>query len=160
MGGSSGGGRRSLGDTRELEKRAKAELERGERRNTFLSFDYDDINDVTMLRGQAKNPKSDIEFIDWSVKEPFNSENADYIKGRIKDRIEQCSQTVVYVGDNTHTSEWVSWEIEKSLELGKNVIAVHKGEKPPHRLPEAITKNNIKVVAWSKLADEISGQNR
>jgi hypothetical protein len=156
MGGSSGGGRRSLGDIRELERKAKEELQRGERKNTFLSFDYDDVNEVTMLRGQAKNPNSEIDFIDWSVKEPFESENASYIKGRITDRIQQCSQTVVYVGTDTHRSKWVDWEIETSIELGKRVIAVHKGDSPPQVLPAAIAKHKVKVVPWSNLAAELS----
>ena len=152
MGGSSGGGRKSLGDLKELEQRAKEELERGGRSNTFLSFDHDDADEVNLLRGQAKNPKSDIVFTDFSVKEPINSTRAEYIKEQITDRINKCSQTVVYISDNTYKSRWVDWEIRKSLELGKKVIAVHKGDKPPAELPESITQNRIKVVAWKDLS--------
>jgi hypothetical protein len=39
--------------------------------------------------------------------------------------------------------------------LGKKVIAVHKGDIPPTKLPRAITDNNIDVVAWSDLADKL-----
>ena len=28
------------------------------------------------------------------------------------------------IGEETHESEWVAWEIEKAVELGKNIIAV------------------------------------
>ena len=152
MGGSVGGGRRSLGDTSKLEKKAKEELKKGERSNTFLSFDYDDANEVNLLRGHAKNPNSDIEFIDHSVKEAINSKKAEYIKQKIAERINRCSQTVVYVSDNTHKSHWVNWEIQKSLELGKKVIAVHKGDKAPAKLPKSIVDNKIKVVAWKDLS--------
>jgi len=152
MGGSVGGGRKSLGDTRKLEKKAKAELKKGERSNTFLSFDYDDANEVNLLRGHAKNPNSDIEFIDHSVKEPINSNKADYIKKKIAERINRCSQTVVYVSNDTHKSNWVNWEVQKSLELGKKVIAVHKGDKPPSKLPKSVLDNNIKVVPWKDLS--------
>ena len=153
MGGGSGGGRKSLGDTSELEKKAKDELEKGERINTFLSFDYDDIDDVNLLRAHAKNDNSEIEFIDRSVREPFDSDKAEYLKKKISDRINQSSQTIVYVSDTTCNSKWVNWEIEKSIEFGKKVIAVHKGDKAPKVLPDAIKKNKIKVVPWSKLAD-------
>ena len=80
MGGGTGYNSLSLGDTKELEKKAKEELNRGERSNTFLSFDYDDIDDVNLLRAHAKNDKSDIEFIDRSVREPFDSNKAEYLK--------------------------------------------------------------------------------
>jgi len=105
-----------------------------------------------LLRGHAKNPNSDIEFIDHSVKESINSKRAEYIKQKITERINRCSQTVVYVSENTHKSHWVNWEVQKSLELGKKVIAVHKGDKPPAKLPESITKNKINVVTWKDLS--------
>ena len=152
MGGGTGYRSLSLGDTRELEKKAKEELSRGERSNTFLSFDYDDIDDVNLLRAHAKNDKSDIEFIDRSVREPFNSNRAEYIKKKITDRINSTSQTVVYISAHTHKSNWVKWEIQKSLELNKKVIAVHKGDMPPKNIPKQIIDNNITLVPWKKLA--------
>ncbi|NQT26662.1 TIR domain-containing protein [candidate division KSB1 bacterium] len=155
MGGGSSIGRSSLGNIKELERKAREELEKGARRNTFLSFDYDDIDEVNLLRAHAKNEKSEIEFIDRSVKDPINSERADYIKTKIIERIKQCSQTVVYITDKTHCSDWVRWEVEKSLELGREVIAVHKGDKPPTKIPSCIKDNKIKVLPWKKLSDHI-----
>lgn len=155
MGGGSSSGRSSLGNIDDLERRAREELEKGARRNTFLSFDYDDIEEVNLLRAHAKNEKSEIEFIDRSVKDPINSERADYIKTKIIERIKQCSQTVVYITDKTHSSVWVKWEVEKSLELGKGVIAVHKGDKPPSQIPSFIKDNKIKLVPWKKLSAHI-----
>ena len=155
MGGGGGGGRSTIGDISDLEAKAKKELQSGERRNTFISFAYDDADEVNLLRAQAKNDKSDIEFIDRSVREPFNSERINYLKQKISERIKQASQTIVYVTDKTHKSDWVNWEINKSLELGKKVVAVHKGDTPPTKLPRAITDNNIDIVAWSDLADKL-----
>ncbi|MFC1536782.1 TIR domain-containing protein [Pseudomonadota bacterium] len=155
MGGGSGGGRSSLGNIESLEKKAREELDKGTRRNTFLSFDFDDIDEVNLLRAHAKNDKSEIEFVDRSVKDSINSERAEYIKQKIVERIRQCSQTVVYITDTTHSSEWVKWEVEKSLQLGKGVIAVHKGDSPPSKIPSCITDNKIKIVPWNKLSDSL-----
>ncbi len=155
MGGGSGSGRSSLGNIKSLEEKAKKELDKGIRCNTFLSFDYDDIDEVNLLRAHAKNDKSEIEFIDRSVKDSINSERAEYIKQKITERIQQCSQTVVYITDTTHSSGWVKWEVEKSLELGKNVIAVHKGDAPPSNIPSCIKDNKIKVVSWSNLSKHL-----
>ncbi len=158
MGGGSSSGSRSLGDTRHLENRAKEILQQGGtgRKNVFISFAYEDIAAVTLLRGQAKNDNSPIDFTDRSVNEPFNSERRDYIQLKLRERINQASMTLVFLSGDTGQSEWVRWEVEKSLELGKQVIAIHSGEAPPIPLPDFIVKNKIKVTPWSDLAKELA----
>lgn len=155
MGGGSGSGRSSLGNIKSLEEKARIELDKGVRRNTFLSFDSDDMNEVNLLRAHAKNEKSEIEFIDRSVKEAINSDRDEYVKQKITERIRQCTQTVVYITETTHSSDWVKWEVEKSLQLGKGVIAVHKGDVPPSKIPSCIKDNGIKVVSWNDLSDHL-----
>ncbi len=155
MGGSSGGGS-SFGNLDALRKRAREELQGHEgRKNVFISFVAEDQDEVNLLRGQAKNDLSEIEFNDWSVKVPYESEKGEYIRSKITERIEKCSVTVVYVSQDTASSRWVRWEIEKSLELGKTVVAVHKGDHPPAKLPETISENRtqISVIPWRDLAD-------
>jgi hypothetical protein len=156
MGGGGGGSWSSLGDIRGLEERAKAALQGG-KRNVFISFANEDMDEVNLLRGQAKNDNSDLEFNDHSVREPYDSERADYIRQKISERISRCSVTVVYLSDSTSQSQWVQWEVEKSLELRKRVIATHKGETPGTPVPDWITSNKIPVVPWAQLATAIGG---
>lgn len=129
MGGGGGGGSRSLGDTSDLEQRAKEILRGAEtgRRNIFISFAFEDVDEVNLLRAQAKNENSDLEFNDRSVKEAYDSESGDYIRQKLRERVNQCSTTVVYLSPHTADSKWVAWEVAKSLELGKRVIATHSG---------------------------------
>ena len=152
--GSGGGGRRlSPSQLKKLEQNAKKSLKEGAgggKRNVFISFSSDDQDEVNLLRGQAKNENSNIEFNDWSLREPFDSEKANYIKQGIRERIRQSSVTVVYISDKTADSKWVDWEIRESLAMGKGVVAMHKGDTPPGRLPKAITDNNISVVPWNQ----------
>jgi hypothetical protein len=157
MGGGGSSGSRSLGDTRQLEDRAKEILQQGEtgRTNVFISFAHEDLDAVNLLRGQAKNENSDIEFNDLSVREPFDSQRSEYIRLKITERINRCSTVVVYLSSDTANSVWVNWEIKKSVELGKRVIATHSGESAPQLLPEFVTKNKVKVVPWSGLAAEL-----
>lgn len=159
MGGGGGGGSRSIGDIKSLIDKAKEELRKGnkiERKNVFISFSYEDIDEVNLLRGQSKNENSPIEFNDWSVREPFDSERAAYIKQKIGERISQSSLTVVYLSNQSAKSKWVEWEIEESISRGKKVIGVYKGDTPPTRLLGSIKKHRIKHVPWSKLADTIA----
>ena len=154
MGGSSKGSSLTADQRSWFERDAKKEIieevDEGTNRNVFISFSSDDLDEVNLLRGQAKNENSNIEFNDWSLKAPFNSENADYIKRGIRERIRQSSVTVVYLSDKTADSEWVDWEIRESLTMGKGVLAMHKGDTPPKRFPKAITENKIKVLPWKQ----------
>jgi hypothetical protein len=150
MGG--GGGRGpSKEDLSRLEELARKTLREGaepSKCNVFISFVSEDINDVNLLRGQAKNESSDIEFNDWSLREPFDSKRAEYIKRGIKDRIERSSVTLVYVSEHTTDSKWVDWEIRESVRMGKGVIAVHKGELPPQKVPNALKELKIPIIPW------------
>ena len=154
MGGSSKDSGLTLDQRSWFERHAKKEIiekgDAGKKRNVFISFSSDDLDEVNLLRGQVKNENSNIEFNDWSLKAPFNSEDADYIKRGIRERIRQSSVTVAYVSEKTADSEWVNWEIRESLAMGKGVVAIHKGNTPPKPLPKAITENNIEVVPWNQ----------
>lgn len=155
MGGSSGGGYSRLGDVKGLEQKAKEAL-KGGRKNVFLSFSVKDIDEVNLVRAHAKNENSDIEFNDRSVREPYNSERAEYIRSRLKERINQASTTVVYVSENTARSDWVKWEVETSLSLGKRVIAMYKGDHPPKSPPGWMNDQRITAVAWKDLAKALA----
>jgi len=120
-----------------------------ERRNVFISFDSRDLNSVNMLRGQAKNENNDLEFSDRSLKEPFNSERAEYIRSGIREQIRQSSVTIVYLSDVTHESEWVDWEVRESIALGKGVICLHSGDNPPQNIPTCVQEFNVKIVKWN-----------
>lgn len=153
MGGSSSGPRR-IGDVKALIQKAKDELRI--RRNVFISFAYEDVAEVNLLRGQAKNENSPIEFNDWSVSEPYNSDRAAYIKQRISERIAQSSLTVVYLSRDSARSDWVSWEIQESVRLGRTVIGVYSGAVAPNLSFPAISDHGIQCVPWSDLAATVA----
>jgi len=150
MGGSSGGGV-SSSDIRNLEELVKQRLAEAKEdcsRHVFISFDHEDLNDVNMLRGQEQNEKTDLRFDDYSVKEAIDSTNADYVKRQIREKIDRCSVTLVYLSDKAASSTWVNWEIEESVRRGKGVIGLYKGNEFPNNLPSAFKENNCKAVKW------------
>jgi antiphage defense system Thoeris ThsB-like protein len=120
----------------------------GGRRNVFISFTKEDKPMVELLRGQAQKEDSAVDFNDWSLRAPFDSERAETIRERIRERIRQASLTLVYVSDHSAKSKWVNWEVEESVKLEKRVVGVYQGEIPG-RLPPAIKKHRIKVIAWT-----------
>ena len=149
MGGSSGGGFLS-GDIARLEEAAKEKLKDANSDSVphvFISFAFEDIDNINLLRGQAKNEFSELEFDDYSVKEAFNSANAEYIKSQIRKKIERASVTLIFLTAHSAKSSWVKWEVEESIAQGKGLVAVYKGDIQP-TLPAALVKANAKVVKW------------
>lgn len=156
--GGGGGGSSSIGNIQSLVDKAKQELkksEQAEKRNVFISFAFEDINAVNLLRAHSRNENSPLEFNDWSVSEPIDSERAPYIKQKIAERIQQSSLTVVFLSDSTVNSKWVAWEIEESLKMGKQVLGVYPKDTKPKSYPDVIKVNKIKCVPWPDLATTI-----
>jgi hypothetical protein len=120
--------------------------------NVFISFAMEDEKEVNLLRGQAINEDSDLEFNDCSMKDAFDSKNAEYIRRAIREKIKQCSVTLVYVSHGTGNSKWVDWEIRESFRLGKGVVAAYHGKTKPTNLPLAIGEFNVKLVPWKQKA--------
>jgi MTH538 TIR-like domain (DUF1863) len=156
MGGSGGGGRGlTYREEEALENMARSSMRQAaepEKHNVFISFAMENENEVNLLRGQAKKEDSNLEFNDYSVKEAYDSKNADYIKRGIREKIKQCSVTLVYVSNDTGTSKWVDWEIRESIRLGKGVVAMYKEGTKPTNLPPAIGEFKIKLVPWNHKA--------
>lgn len=125
----------------------------GKKRNVFISFHMDDEAQVGLLRHQAKNDKFNLEFTDYSVKTPFNSN----WKTRCKERIKQSSITVVMIGADTYKRPAVLWEINKAYELGKKVIGIriHKNGNDP--IPGPLLRNKSKIINWNmeKIQNEL-----
>ncbi len=151
MGGGSGG-RVSARDLRRLRDTARAELEAASgdgRRHLFISFASEDLREVNLLRGQAANEETDLDFDDFSVQEPYDSKDADYIKRQIRARIERSSVTMVYLSRHSAASQWVDWEIRESVRQGKGVFGVYQGDLVEAHIPRALSEAGGKVVKWS-----------
>lgn len=152
--GGGGGSSRDLepSELANLEQVAKKSLKGGSeevKRNVFLSFPMENQKEVNLLRAQSKKEDSELEFNDYSIKEPFDSKNAEYIKRGIREQIRQCSVTVVYLSEDSAKSSWVNWEIEESVALGKGVVGMYQGDKPPANVPQAIKRHKIRPVPWN-----------
>lgn len=115
------------------------------RRRVFISFHMEDEAQVELLRQQAKDERYDIEFTDYSIKEPFDEK----WKTRATERIRQSSVFVVMIGSETYKREAVVWEINKAYELGKKVVGVRIYKDKNHQIPEPLLRNGAKIIDWS-----------
>src|SRR5690625_2505553 len=94
----------------------------------FVSYRADEEGNKykNLLVAWSKNDNGhfDIKFDDTSIGVSINSDNANYIKSKIKEKIKESKTVLVLIGKDTHKSDWVKWEIDKAVELKKKIVAV------------------------------------
>jgi len=95
------------------------------KKKVFISYDYDnDKHYKNLLLAWDKNSDFDFSFNDESVDVSVDSNRRDVIRRVISGRINDASRFLCIVGEKTHKSSWVKWEIEKAVELKKTIVAV------------------------------------
>lgn len=118
-------------------------------KRVFISFRSEDKPQVNGLRLLAANPKFDIEFYDESVRTAINSDNAAYIRQKIKEKISRTSVTLCMVSELTYTSQWVDWELEESLNKGNTIICMGLPNGPQNiYLPEPARRLHLPWYFW------------
>ena len=95
------------------------------KKTIFISYDYDnDKQWKNLLVAWDKNDDFAFTFYDASVDVSVNSTDAAAIKRVISARINGATCFLCIVGEHTHKSGWVKWEIEKAVEIERKLIAV------------------------------------
>jgi len=96
-------------------------------RRVFFSFEYEkDVSRAWVVRNSWV-PKPDREaagFIDAANFEKLEQQGDDAIRNWIDKQLEGTSVTVVLVGEKTCSSQWVKYEIEKSIKERKGLLGI------------------------------------
>ena len=103
----------------------------------FLSFASEHKALVDLFRGYAKDRLSLLAFDD----RPMPDTGRHGWKRYAESLIRSCSATLCLVGHSTYHSEPVDWELRKSVDLGKPVLAVYL--EPTTLLPAALLEMGI-----------------
>jgi len=149
MGGGFRGSRKSYAASRDRDVAAAYDADRGSsldsytKPRVFISFHIEDEAMIELLRTQAKNSDK-LEFVDYSVKEPFDEK----WKTQCTERIKQSKVLVCAIGEDTYSREAVNWEIEKAYELGKPVFGVRLHSEASDRIPHALVTHGAKILPW------------
>lgn len=108
----------------------------------FLSFSSEHEALVDLFRDHVRGRLSLLSFNDSSM--PLRAAEAwQYNAERL---IRSCRATLCLVGDTTYMSEPVNWEIRKSVDLGKRVLAVYL--QPTASLPVALSEIGVTPLPW------------
>ena len=110
----------------------------------FLCFSTIHKPLVERFRRQATDSRCGLVFRDYSIKEPVQGA----WKIHAERLIRRSNVTICLVGENTWRSSPVNWEIRKSAELGKKILAVYL-ESNTVRLPTALREVEATPMPWN-----------
>jgi len=94
-------------------------------RKVFFSFKYKDVSRAMVVRNSwVTQGKEAAGFIDSADFEKVKQQGDTAIKNWIDKQLEGTSVTAVLVGEQTCSSRWVKYEIEKSIEIGNGLLGI------------------------------------
>lgn len=126
------------------------------KKRVFISFDYDNDNDLkVMLAGQAVYSDSPFEFKDASVKETLTGDWEEKVKGRMRN----VDLMIVICGTRTNTATGVSKEIEIAQKQGKPYFLLWgRSGKTCVKPRAAYSTDKIYEWTWPTLKKLIDGE--
>lgn len=118
-----------------------------DKKTIFIAFSMIDEQQRDFLKGQSLNTNSPFEYIDMSVKEPYDSG----WKDRVRTRIRRSDGIIVLVSKNSLISTGQKWEIACAREENKKILGIWAYTKDRTH----ISGLNTKVWTWPNITNFI-----
>ena len=113
------------------------------KKTVFIAFALEDERQRDLLKGQSLNTESPFEYIDMSVKEPYDSN----WKERVRTRIRRSDGVIALVSKNSLSSSGQKWEIKCAKEEKKRLLGIWAYTDDRTNL-EGV---NTKVWTWANI---------
>ena len=111
----------------------------------FVAFAIEDETQRDFLKGQSLHPRQPFEFIDMSVKEPYDKD----WKDRVRTRIKRSDGIIVLVSKNSTSSSGQKWEIQCAKEEKRPIRGIYAYKT------ERTSIDGVTTYPWSD--DNING---
>jgi len=109
------------------------------KKTLFIAFAIEDERQRDFLKGQSLSARAPYEFIDMSVKEPYDSKWKEHVRTRIR----RSHGAIVLVSKNSLASTGQKWEIKCAKEEGKPLLGIWAYRDDHTNL------NGVRTVTWS-----------
>ena len=110
----------------------------------FISFAIENENLRDFLRGQSRNTNSPFEFVDMSVKQPWDSQ----WKTKCRTRIRGCDGMISIITRNTKKADGQIWEMNCAIDEGIPLLAIY-GNKDHISATIPNECGHLPVVDWN-----------
>jgi len=105
----------------------------------FIAFAIEDQRQRDLLVGQALHSRASFEFIDMSVKEPYDNN----WKERVRTRIKRSQGVIALVSKSSPNSSGQKWELQCAKEENKRTLGIWAYSTDKTYLA------GVNTVAWS-----------
>lgn len=127
----------------------------GNRKHLFISHHHKDDQEVTNFTKLVASQGYDIRNSSVRMK-PSNQKrmeenrvSKEVIERILRMKISWASTVVVLIGKDTHTREWVNWEIDKANEQGKRIVGVFLRGGTEADIPKSFEDYGSALVNWN-----------
>lgn len=123
-----------------------------DQKTVFIAFAKEDEATRNLFSGQKVNANTPFEFIDMSVKQPYDSAWQE----RTRTRIRRSDGVVALISSHTPRADGERWEISCAVEERKPLLGIwiEAGYRAkPHEMGSAPCKN----WTWVNVADFVDG---
>lgn len=125
------------------------------RKHLFISHHHKDDAEVSKFISLISGKGYDIRNSSIRVK-PENQKRLDQkrvsdevIKRLLRMKISWAGTTVVLIGKDTHTREWVNWELEQANKQGKRIVGVYLNGGTEADIPKNFENYGSALVKWN-----------
>jgi hypothetical protein len=117
----------------------------------FVSFAIEDETKKNLFTGQAKNAKVPYEFVDMSVKQPWDEK----WKTNCRTRIKGCDGMIVLVSKNLKNASGALWEIKCGKEEGLKILGIYIDGASFNDKPTEMNGILCKTWTWDNVKEFI-----
>ena len=120
----------------------------------FIGFAVEDSNLRDLLVGQSKNDNCPFDFVDMSVKEPWDSN----WKEKCRTKIKGCDGVIAIITENTKKASGQLWEIKcaKEEKIPCRGVWGHSDEQFTSYLPEEMDGKLTVKWTWDNIKNWIN----
>ncbi len=117
----------------------------------FIAFAIEDKTFRDFLVGQAKNDKSPFEFVDMSVKTPWETD----WESKCRTKIKGCDGMIALISKHTPSATGELYEIKTAGEEKVPVMLMYTGSDRP-TLPYSLSGRLVNVWSWDNIKSFIN----
>ena len=93
---------------------------------TYVGFSSTDIRSFYLMQAWKANTHIDFDFINCQLEAEVNSDDEQYVKRRLRERINMAGTFALLIGQDTRFKHrYVRWEVEVAIEKECRLIAIN-----------------------------------
>lgn len=114
----------------------------------FISHSWAYVEELNKLKTLLENRGYfNVQFEEATPDIPINSENASYIRQRLKQKIANSNIVLGIAGIYASHSEWMRWELDKALEINVPIVGIIP--RGAERVSTVVSSRAKQVVHWN-----------